>query len=407
LSNKNIINKKCNKYQRFGLPTIAKTFGFYPYFNIIYSEQEPVVNMAEREVIMLGSNNYLGMTANPDVKKAAINAINKYGSGTTGSRLLNGTFQIHVELEKRLANFLGKEDCVIFSTGMQANLGALSSLLSKKNEYVISDELNHASIIDGILLSRVKKDTKLIYKHNDMDDLRNKIKKVPKGKAMIVTEGIFSMEGDICHLNEIVEIAQEYKAFIFLDDAHSVGVLGPNGRGTAAHFKQTDKVDLIMGTFSKSFASCGGYIAASKEICNWIRHTSRAFIFSASLPPANCATVLAVLDIIERDESYSKKVLELALRMKKGLNDAGFNTGNAQTPIIPVIIGKQMLTFKFFKKLFFRKPRGVFTNPVRPPAVPKGRELLRTSYMASMNNDIIDEGIDIFSEVGKNLRIIK
>lgn len=400
------INKKCKKYQRFGLPTIAKTFGFYPYFNIIYSEQEPIVNMDEREVIMLGSNNYLGMTANLDVKKAAVDAINKYGSGTTGSRLLNGTFHIHVELEKRLAKFLGKEDCVVFSTGMQANLGALSSLLSKKDEYVISDELNHASIIDGIRLSKTDKDIKIIYKHNNMDDLRNKIKKIPKGKAMIVTEGIFSMEGDICPLDEIVEIAEENNAFIFLDDAHSVGVLGPNGRGTAAHFKLTKKIDVIMGTFSKSFASCGGYIAASKEICNWIRHTSRTFIFSASLPPANCATVLAVLDIIEKDESYCKKVLDLALRMKKGLTDAGFDTGNSQTPIIPVIIGKQLKTFKIFKRLFFRKPRGIFTNPVRPPAVPKGRELLRTSYMASMNNDIIDEGIDIFTEVGKKLRII-
>lgn len=406
MTRNNSINKKCRRYQRIGLPTIAKTFGFYPYFNIIYSEQEPIVNMDEREVIMLGSNNYLGMTANPYVKEASIKAINKYGSGTTGSRLLNGTFYIHVELEKRLAKFLGKEDCVVFSTGMQANLGALSSLISKNDEYVISDELNHASIIDGIKLSKIKKDIKIIYKHNDMDDLRNKIKKVPNGKAMIVTEGIFSMEGDICPLDEIVEIAEENNALIFLDDAHSVGVLGSNGRGTAAHFNLTNKIDVIMGTFSKSFASCGGYIAASKEICNWIRHTSRAFIFSASLPPANCATVLAVLDIIEKDESYSKKVLDLALRMKRGLTDAGFNTGNSQTPIIPVIIGKQLRTFKIFKKLFFKKPRGVFTNPVRPPAVPKGRELLRTSYMASMNNDIIDEGIDIFTEIGKKLRII-
>jgi 8-amino-7-oxononanoate synthase len=403
----NVINKKCKKYQRFGLPTIAKTFGFYPYFNIIYSEQEPIVNMEEREVIMLGSNNYLGMTSNSIVKKAATDAIDKYGSGTTGSRLLNGTFHIHVELEKRLAKFLGKEDCVVFSTGMQANLGALSSLLSEKDEYVISDELNHASIIDGVRLSKTQKNTKIIYNHNDMDDLRKAIKKVPKGKAMIVTEGIFSMEGDICPLDEIVEIAEENNAFIFLDDAHSIGVLGPNGRGTAAHFNLTNKVDVIMGTFSKSFASCGGYIAASKEICNWIRHTSRPFIFSASLPPANCATVLAVLDIIEKDGSHSEKVLNLAMRMKKGLTDNGFNIGNSQTPIIPIIIGKQMLTFKLFKKLFFKKPRGIFTNPIRPPAVPKGRELIRTSYMASMNNDIIDEGIEIFTELGKKLKIIK
>ena len=389
-------NKKCRKYQRFGLPTIAKTFGFYPYFNVINSEQEPIVRMDDKEIIMLGSNNYLGMTANSIVKKSAIDAIEKYGSGTTGSRLLNGTFQIHKELEIRLAKFLGKEDCVIFSTGMQANIGTLSSLIGEKDQWVLSDELNHASIIDGIVLSRMTKGNKAIY---------GIIKKIPKGKAMIVTEGVFSMEGDICPLDEIVEIADENDAFIFLDDAHSVGVLG-NGRGTASHFNLTEKVDIIMGTFSKSFASCGGYIASSKAICNWLRHNSRAFIFSASIPPANCATVLAVLDILENDDSYSKRVLDLAERMRKGLKDANFDIGNSLTPIIPIVIGKEMLTYKFFKKLFYYKPKGIFTNPIRSPAVSKGRELLRTSYMATMNNDIVDESLDIITQVGKKLKIV-
>ena len=402
----NSINKRCKRYQTFGLPTIAKKFGFYPYFNIIYSEQEPVVNMDGKTIIMLGSNNYLGMTANEYVKQKAMKTIEELGTGTTGSRLLNGTFNIHIELEKRLAKFLGKEDCVIFSTGMQANLGALSTLISGENEWVVSDELNHASIIDGVVLSKIPKQRKIIYKHNDMQDLKEKIKLAPKGKAMLITEGIFSMEGDICPLDEIVEIAEKHDAFIFLDDAHSIGVLGPNGRGTAAYFNQTEKVDAIMGTFSKSFASCGGYIAGSKEVCNWLRHNSRSFIFSASLPPANCATVLAILDIIEKDDSYSKKVLKISQRMKQGLDEAGFNTGNAETPIVPVIIGKQMLTFKLFKKLFFKQPKGVFTNPIRPPAVPKGRELLRTSYMANITDEIIDEAIDIFTEVGKKVRII-
>jgi 8-amino-7-oxononanoate synthase len=402
----NSVNKRCKRYQTFGLPTIAKKFGFYPYFNIIKSEQEPVVNMDNKKIIMLGSNNYLGMTANSDVKNKTIEAIEKLGTGTTGSRLLNGTYDIHVELEKRLAKFLGKEDCVIFSTGMQANLGGLSSLVNGNKDWVLSDEFNHASIIDGVALSKISKDKKIIYRHNDMDDLRHKIKKVPKGKAFIITEGIFSMEGDICPLDEIVEIAEKHDAFIFLDDAHSVGVLGPNGRGTAAHFNLTNKVDVIMGTFSKSFASCGGYIAGNDEICNWIRHNSRSFIFSASLPPANCATVLAILDIIEKDGSYSKKVIEISQRMKKELDQAGFNTGNAETPIIPVFIGKQMLTFKMFKKLFFNNPLGVFTNPVRPPAVPKGKELLRTSYMASMTNDIIDEALNIFKKIGNNVGVI-
>jgi len=399
------INKKCNRYQIFGLPTIAKTFGFYPYFNVISSEQESIVNMDGKEIIMLGSNNYLGMTANSKVKKSAIKAIEKYGTGTTGSRLLNGTFQIHKELEKRLAKFIGKEDCIIFSTGMQANIGAISSLITKGDEYVISDELNHASIIDGLVLSRMTKGNKVIYGHNNMDELRGIIKKIPKGKATIITEGIFSMEGDICPLDEIVEIAEKNDAFIFLDDAHSIGVLG-KGRGTASHFNLTEKIDVIMGTFSKSFASCGGYIAASKSICNWLRHNSRAFIFSASIPPANCATVLAVLDILEKDDLYPKKVLDLAKRMRNGLKDADFDIGNSITPIIPIIIGKEMLTYKFFKRLFKDKPKGIFTNPIRPPAVSKGRELLRTSYMASMNNNIIDESLEIITNVGKKLRII-
>lgn len=398
------INKKCNRYQIFGLPTIAKTFGFYPYFQVITSEQEPIVKMNNKEIIMLGSNNYLGMTANPEVKKSAMNAIEKYGTGTTGSRLLNGTFQLHKDLEKRLAKFLGKEDCVIFSTGMLTNFGALSSLITK-NDWVVSDELNHASIIDGIVLSRMAKTNKVIYKHNNMDELRAIIKKIPREKAVIITEGIFSMEGDISPLDEIVEIADKYDAFIFLDDAHSVGVLG-DGRGTAAHFNLTKKIDLIMGTFSKSFASCGGYIASSKAICNWLRHNSRPFIFSASIPPANCATVLAVLDILEKDNSFSKKVLKLSDRMRQGLKERGFNVGNSTTPIIPIIIGKEMLTYRFFKHLYQFKPKGIFTNPIRRPAVPKRRELLRTSYMATMNDEIIDESLEIINKVGKKLRVI-
>ena len=402
----NVILKKCKKYDRFGPPAKAKIMGLYPYFNSISSEQGPIVSMAGKEVIMLGSNNYLGMTGNPEVKKKVIDTIEKYGVGTTGSRLLNGTFEIHKELEKKLAKFLGKEDCVTFSTGMQANLGALSSLLSPKDEWVLSDELNHASIIDGITLSKINRENKIIYKHNDMDDLRKKIRDVPSGKAMIVTEGIFSMEGDICPLDEIVEIAEEHDAIIYLDDAHSIGVLGPNGRGTAAHFNLTKKVDIIMGTFSKSFASSGGFVAGSKTLCNWLRHHARSFIFSASPPPANCATVLAVLDIIEKDDSYQKNLLDISNRMRKGLIEEGFEIGNSTTPIIPIIIGKEILTFKFYKKLFNNTPRGVFTNPIRSPAVPEGRELLRTSYMATMNNDIIDEALDIITKIGKKMKII-
>ena len=289
---------------------------------------------------------------------------------------------------------------------MQANLGVLSSLISSKDTWVISDELNHASIIDGVTLSKISRERKIIYKHNNMDDLREKIKEVPKGQGIIITEGIFSMEGNICPLDEIVEIAEKNDAIIYLDDAHSVGVLGPNGRGTAAHFNLTKKVDIIMGTFSKSFASCSGYVAGSEAICNWLRHTARSFIFSASMPPANCATVLAVLNIIEKDESHRRNVLKIAERMREGLTEAGFEIGKSTTPIIPVIIGNEILTFRTYKKLFNHKPRGVFTNPVRAPAVPGGRELLRTSYMATMNNEIIDEALEILVKIGKKMRII-
>lgn len=402
----NSILEKCNKYKKSGLPTKAKRWGLYPYFYQISSEQGPIVNMAGRDVIMLGSNNYLGMTENPIVKKKTMEALEEYGVGTTGSRLLNGTFKLHVELEKQLAEFLGKKDCMIFSTGMQANLGALSALISKKEEWVLSDEFNHASTIDGLSLTKMNKEQKIIFKHNDMNDLEDKIRKIPKGKAMIITEGIFSMEGDICPLDEIVKIAKDYDAFVYIDDAHSIGVLGPEGRGTSSHYNVTKDVDVIMGTFSKSFASCGGFVAGSESICNWLRHKSRAFIFSASMPPANCATVLAVLDLIKNDNSYRENVLNIADRMRTGLEQEGFEIGKSTTPIIPIIIGNNILTFKYYKKLFKKKPRGLFTNPIMAPAVPEGRELLRTSYMASMNNEIIDESLDILATIGRKMKII-
>ena len=306
--------KKCKQYYRFGEPTKAKLMKIYPYFHTIKSEQDPIVEMDNRRIIMLGSNNYLGMTSHPEVKKAAQEAIEEYGVGTTGSRLLNGTMDIHVELEKRLARFVGTEDAVVFSTGMQTNLGALSSLLSDHEEYVISDQQNHASIIDAIKLSRMDPSHKKIFKHNDIEDLERCLKEVPKGKGLIVTEGVFSMEGDVAPIDAIVDLAEDYEAGVYVDDAHAMGVLGPHGRGSAAHFKCTDKVDVTMSTFSKSFASIGGFVAASEEICNWIRHKARAFIFSASPPPASCATVLAVLDIIEKDDSKTLNFYQTLLQ---------------------------------------------------------------------------------------------
>lgn len=403
----NQIIKTCKKYKRSGIATIAKKMGLYPYFHPITSEQGPLVEMEGKEIIMLGSNNYLGMTGNKQVKEKAIQAMQEFGVGTTGSRLLNGTFALHDSLEKRLAQFLGKPDCVIFSTGMQANLGTISSLLLSCNDTVlISDELNHASIIDGITLARIPKDRKVIFSHNDSCDLEEKMKSVPKGKGLIITEGVFSMEGDVPPLDKIVDIAKEYDAMVYLDDAHGIGVLGPEGRGVAAEFGLTKDIDVLMGTFSKSFASSGGYIAADKAICNWVRHHARSFIFSASMPPANCATVHAVLDLIEHDNSYRQNLIHIANRMRNGLKDLGFEIGFSSTPIIPIIIGDEMKTFKFYKKLFYHSPRGIFTNPVRTPAVPLGRELLRTSYMATMTDDLVDDALCIFETVGKKMKFI-
>ncbi|NHJ38780.1 MAG: pyridoxal phosphate-dependent aminotransferase family protein [Asgard group archaeon] len=385
---------------------LFKEQGYYPYFKELSSEQGPVVKMGDREVIMLGSNNYLSMTTNPDVKKAAKKAIDKYGVGSTGSRLLNGTMDLHVELEKRLANFFGTEEAVVFSTGMQANLGTLSCFLGK-DDWVISDKQNHASIIDGIRLSKIPKDHKLIFEHNNMEDLEKRLKEVPKNNnALIVTDGIFSMEGTIAQLDVITELAEKYDAGVYVDDAHAVGVLGPNGRGTAHHFGVEDKVDIIMGTFSKSFASIGGYIAANETLCQWVKHRARALIYSASSPPSAIATVLAVLDIIEKDDSHRQKLWDNTNRLLKGYQDAGFDTGSSTTPVIPIIVGDEFTTFGFFKDLLDERPRSVYTNPVRAPAVEPGRELLRTTCQASFNNELIDEAVEIITKHGKNLDVI-
>lgn len=399
--------KKCNRYYRFGEPTIAKAAGYYPYFHPISGEQNPVVIMDEnKETIMCGSNNYLGMTSHPKVKKAAQEAIDEYGVGSTGSRLLNGTMEIHLELEERLAKFVGTEDCVVYSTGMQANLGTLSALLSEKDEWVVSDQCNHASIIDGIRLGKNDSENKKIYKHNNMEDFEKCIKEVPKGKALIVTDGVFSMEGAIAKLDTIVDLAEEREAGVYVDDAHAVGVIGRYGRGTASHFDLLDKVDVTMGTFSKTFATVGGYIAANKKICNWLRHKARSFIFSASPPPATCATVIAILDLIENDESYKNRLTEIGDKMRNGLSDMGYDTGPSETPIVPLIIGGIKKTMNFFMDLYNHKPVGIFTNPVMAPATQEGRELVRTSYMATMTDEVLDQALEIFEKVGRKAKII-
>ncbi len=395
-----------SSYWNEGFPILAKTQNFYPFFFKIEGEQSPRVIMDQRDIIMLGSNNYLGMTSHPLIKQKVIEAIEEFGVGTTGSRLFNGTMELHIELEKRLARFLGTEECVVYSTGMQANLGAISSIMTGDDEWVISDKSNHASIIDGMRLGRTSPEHRLIYEHCNMEDLQAKLEMVPFGKGIIITEGIFSMEGDVAPLDRVVELARKFDAMVYVDDAHGLGVMGDHGRGTVNHFKGQGEVDFIMGTFSKSFASVGGFIGGSKETCNWLKHKSRTFLFSASPPPSTCATVLAILDIIEKDDSLQKNLLKVSDMMRKGLRDAGFNVGNSKSAVIPIIIGERMKMFNFFKSLFYETPTGIFTNPVIPPVVPEGQELLRTSYMATMDEELINLALEIISKVGKETNIV-
>ncbi|MBN1799867.1 MAG: aminotransferase class I/II-fold pyridoxal phosphate-dependent enzyme [Candidatus Lokiarchaeota archaeon] len=402
----NEIKQRILRYWMEGDPIKAKTQNYYTYFFKIAGELEPRIRMENTDVLMLGSNNYLGMTSHPLVKQKVKETIDEFGVGTTGSRLLNGTMELHVKLEERLARFLGTEECVVFTTGMQANLGGISSLLTEGDEWVISDEANHASIIDGMRLGKVKPKHRLIYKHGNMEDLEKKLKKAPRGKCLIITEGVFSMEGDMGPLDQLTDLAEDHDAMVYVDDAHGMGVMGSHGRGTCNQFGCQDKVDILMGTFSKSFASVGGFIGCNKEMSNWLKHNARSFIFSASPPPSVCATVLSILDIIESDDSYQKKLHSVSYKMRKGLLEAGFNIDESQSAIIPILIGDRLKMFEFFNKLFRAKPIGVFTNPIRAPAVPHGRELLRTSYMATMDDEFIDLALEIIINVGREIGII-
>ncbi len=374
--------------------------GLYPYFRQISSSPGTVVIAEGQEVIMIGSNNYLGLTDHPEVIKAIHEAVDKYGSGCTGSRFLNGTLDIHVKLEEELADFMGREAVLVFSTGFQANLGGISTLVGK-DEIIIGDRSNHASIVDGCRLSfgDFKK-----YKHNDMADLERVLAKNSDEIAkLIVTDGVFSMEGDIADLPRITDLAARYNARVMVDDAHSIGVLGENGRGTAEHFGLEDKVDLIMGTFSKSFASIGGFIAGDEEIIHYLKHHSRTLIFSASPPPAAVAAVRASLRILQSEPERRSRLWEITKRMHREFKRMGFDTGTTQTPIIPLIIGEDMKTFSFWKSL---TEAGLFTNPIIPPAVPPGQALIRTSYTATHTDDQLDKVLRIFHDVGKQFGII-
>ncbi|RZK75465.1 MAG: aminotransferase class I/II-fold pyridoxal phosphate-dependent enzyme [Pedobacter sp.] len=379
--------------------TAIKERGLYPYFRAIESGQDTEVIIDGKKVLMFGSNSYLGLTNHPKIKEAAKQAVDKYGTGCAGSRFLNGTLDIHIELERRLAAYVGKEAAVLFSTGFQVNLGVISCMLDR-NDYLILDEYDHASIIDG---SRLSFSRSIKYAHNDMDDLRKKLSRLPEDAAkLIVADGIFSMEGDLVNLPEIVKIADEFGANIMMDDAHSLGVIGFNGAGTASHFGLTDKVDLIMGTFSKSLASLGGFIAGTEETIEFVKHRARSLMFSASMPPSAVASVIAALDIIESEPERIDQLWANTNYAKKLLLDAGFDIGHTDSPIIPVYIRDNDKTFMITNIL---SKNGIFVNPVVSPAVPSDSSLIRFSLMATHTFAQIEEAVDKLSAAAKEIQL--
>ncbi|PKL52035.1 MAG: 8-amino-7-oxononanoate synthase [Nitrospira bacterium HGW-Nitrospira-1] len=390
------IFEKCNKF------TKAKelmSVGIYPFFRVIESAQDPEVIMSGRRMIMVGSNNYLGLTNHPKVKEAAIEAIKKYGSGCAGSRFLNGTLDIHVKLEEKLARFIRKEAALIFSTGFQVNLGVISALVGK-GDIIIIDKMDHASIIDGCRLSygEVKK-----FRHNDMADLERILKQNADRSKLIVVDGVFSMEGDIVNLPKVVELAKAYGARLMVDDAHGIGVLGKTGRGTAEHFGLEDEVDIIMGTYSKSLASIGGFIAGDEKVVHYIKHFARALIFSASPPPASVAAVSAAIDIIDNEPERIERLWKNTGKMLQGFKSLGFQIGPSETPIIPVFVGDNETAFKMTMML---QEEGVFANVAVSPAVPEGKALIRTSYMATHTEEQLDRVLLAFEKTGKALGLI-
>ncbi len=374
--------------------------GFYPYFKVVSSAEDTEAVVEGKKVIMLGSNNYLGLTTHPKVKEAAKRAIEEYGTGSCGSRFLNGTLDLHIRLEEKLAEFVKKEAALVFSTGFQTNLGIISSLVGK-NDILYMDKWNHASLVDGARLSlgQIKR-----FKHNDMNDLERVLRESPpeRGK-FIAVDGLFSMEGDIVKLPQLVQIAKKYGARILVDDAHAMGVLGKRGAGTTDHFGLEDEVDLVMGTFSKSFASLGGFVAGDKYVIDYIKHHARSLIFSASMPPAAVATVEAALDIIINEPERREKLWHNTHKMLKAFKEMGFDTGISETPVIPLVVGDDMLCFRMWRELL---DNGVYVNPVISPAVPPGRALLRTSYMATHTDEQLDRALDVFYKVGKKFGVI-
>ena len=390
------IFKKCGEY------TVAKEAmaqGMYPYFIPLTKSEGTEAEFQGHRLLMLGSNNYLGLTAHPRVRQAAHDAIVQFGTSCTGSRFLNGTLELHEELERRLAKWVGKDAALVFSTGMQTNLGTISALIGR-GDIVILDREDHASIVDGarLGLGEIKR-----FRHNDMKHLRKVFSSLPEDKGkLLVVDGLFSMGGDIAPLPEIIPICKEFGVRLMVDDAHAVGVLG-GGRGTAAHYDMTEDVDLIMGTFSKSLASLGGFIAGDEDVVHYIKHHARALIFSASIPAPNAAAALEALKIMEEEPERVARVNEWGAFMRRELQTLGFDTGPSETPIVPIVIGDDELTLMTWKLLF---ENGVFVNPVLSPAVPMGQQLLRTSYMATHTQEQLEKALEIFASVGRQLGLI-
>ena len=391
-------------FEKCYAPSLAKELkeaGVYPYFHALQSRQDVEVQMEGKRRIMLGSNNYLGLTIAPDVVEAGIHALERYGTGCSGSRFLNGTLEMHLELEAELGKFLRKPGIVTFGTGYQSNVGIISALVDR-HDYVICDRENHASIYAGCQMSYGKM---LRYRHSDMEELEKCLQRVPeKNGALIVTDGVFSMSGDIANLPEIVRLKKKYGAALMVDDAHGLGVIGESGKGTGSHFGLSHEVDLVMGTFSKSLASLGGYLAASETVCEYVRHNSRPFIFSASMPPACCAAAESALDVLIKQPELPKRLCELANYMRNALRAKNIRIKDAPTPIIPIYISDAETTLTVSKRLF---DEGVFVNSVLPPATAPSECLLRVSLMASHTKELIDEAVEIIERVLKEFDIIK
>lgn len=389
---------KCSAWKDY---RIAKATGLYPYFRPIensYGSTE--VDMDGHRVVMVGSNNYLGLAGDPRVKEAALNALKKFGTTCSGSRLLNGTLAMHDELEAKLAKFLNREAALVVSTGFQTNLATMSAILGR-HDTVFSDRQNHASLVDGVRLSFGDEKR---YRHQDMEHLEKLLAAAdPDAGKIIVTDGVFSMEGDLCNLPKIAELAQKYKARVMTDDAHAMGVLGTHGRGTAEYFGLEAQTDLVMGTFSKSFASLGGVIAGPFEVINFIKHKARSVVFSASITPASVAAALKSLEIIEAEPQRRARLLDIAEKMHNGFRAMGFDTGVSVTPVVPVFVGDQVKCFRFWKALF---EAGIFTNPVIPPAVEPGHALLRTSYMATHTDEQLERVLETMERIGRKMGII-